>query len=258
MMRQSILGLILVLVGITVGCGGGKHVVQSDCAPDFTVEGSFMAGKTFKSFKDYSNISKAKAFDSAIVSLTTNGWQILNSNKDIGLISASQGTAFGKGATVPLNVLIQDRIGKGILVELTFKNNGGDLSSSSRIAEEFCKIYNSISPITEPAQTEGTRISPSEAKPNLTPAPQPIIQSTDIKNESTVVPQKTSYSPTSMIVIGNKAKIRKKPSTKAAVVKALKKGEEVQVIKQSDEWFQIELASGDVGWCHKSVLEVRN
>ena len=32
----------------------------------------------------------------------------------------------------------------------------------------------------------------------------------------------------------------------------------MQKIKQSDDWFQIELASGEVGWCHKCVLERRN
>lgn len=68
----------------------------------------------------------------------------------------------------------------------------------------------------------------------------------------------STFSTTSMVVTGNKAKIRKKPSAKAAVVKTIKKGEVVQVIKQSDDWFQIELASGDVGWCHKSVLERQN
>lgn len=68
----------------------------------------------------------------------------------------------------------------------------------------------------------------------------------------------STFSTTSMVVTENKSKIRKKPSTKAAIVKTLKKGEVVQVIKQSDDWFQVELASGDVGWCHKSVLERRN
>lgn len=64
--------------------------------------------------------------------------------------------------------------------------------------------------------------------------------------------------PVQMIVANSMAKIRKKPSTKAAIVKNLKKGEQVQVIKRQDEWFQIEVASGDVGWCHKSVLKQMN
>lgn len=78
------------------------------------------------------------------------------------------------------------------------------------------------------------------------------------KSEPKIEPQSQTTSSSQMVVIGNKAKIRKKPSTKADIVRTIKKGEVVQVIKQSDEWFQVELASGDVGWCHKSVLERRN
>jgi Bacterial SH3 domain len=73
--------------------------------------------------------------------------------------------------------------------------------------------------------------------------------------EPSVVPQNMSSSSSTMVVASSKAKIRKKPSTKAAVVKNLKKEEEVQVIKQQEDWFQVELVSGDVGWCHKSVLK---
>ena len=78
------------------------------------------------------------------------------------------------------------------------------------------------------------------------------------KSEPKIEQQSPTTSFSQMIVTGSKAKIRKKPSTKAAVVKTIKKGEVVQVIKQSDEWFQVELVTGDVGWCHKSVLERRN
>ncbi len=78
------------------------------------------------------------------------------------------------------------------------------------------------------------------------------------KPQASVSPQNTTTASSSMTVTGNKAKIRKKPTTKADIVKTIKKGEVVQVIKQSDDWFQVELASGDVGWCHKSVLERRN
>jgi hypothetical protein len=93
-----------------------------------------------------------------------------------------------------------------------------------------------------------------EKSPAVTTVDQPIKK----KLEPTVEPQNASSTSATMTVTGNKAKIRKKPSTKADIVKTIKKGEVVQVIKQSDDWFQIELASGDVGWCHKSVLERRN
>jgi len=106
-----------------------------------------------------------------------------------------------------------------------------------------------------------TTRSTSENQPKAKSNPPQTIQPVEKRIEpasSSVSHQNTATSSASMIVTGNKAKIRKKPSTKAAIVKTLKKGEVVQVIKQSDDWFQVELASGDVGWCHKSVLERRN
>jgi uncharacterized protein YgiM (DUF1202 family) len=60
-----------------------------------------------------------------------------------------------------------------------------------------------------------------------------------------------------MVVNNSKAKFRKKPSTKGVVIKTLKKGEEVKVISQQEEWYQVKLKGGDVGWCHNSVLEAR-
>ena len=69
-------------------------------------------------------------------------------------------------------------------------------------------------------------------------------------------PASSDTAPTSitMVVSGNKANMRNRPSQKAKKLKTLKKGEEVKILKQQDEWFQVELASGDIGWCHKSVL----
>lgn len=51
-----------------------------------------------------------------------------------------------------------------------------------------------------------------------------------------------------------KYKLRKNPSSKAAIVKNLERGEEARIIKQQDEWFQVELASGGIGWCHQSAI----
>lgn len=71
-------------------------------------------------------------------------------------------------------------------------------------------------------------------------------------------PQSTTSASASMVVIGNKAKLRKSPSAKAAVIKTLKKGEEVQVVKLKDEWCLIELSGGETGWCLKGSLAQMN
>lgn len=121
--------------------------------------------------------------------------------------------------------------------------------------EEYVYTWSNSPDLT--ARHAVTNTSASEEQPKTIQKTR-IAQPVETKSEPSIAVQSTSSSSESMVVIGNKAKIRKKPSRKADIVKTMKKGEAVQVIKQSDEWVQIELASGDVGWCHKSVLERRN
>lgn len=123
-----------------------KETVQNNCVPNFTEEGGFWEGKTFRSFKDFSNLSKGQAFDKALTAVTANGLQIATSNKDTGLISASTGIAFGQGSRAPFNVLIKDIGKKRVRVEISYNIGPGSIAPTSAIIENFCKFYNSISP----------------------------------------------------------------------------------------------------------------
>lgn len=87
---------------------------------------------------------------------------------------------------------------------------------------------------------------------------EPVAQPAENKTEASAAHQNTPTSSTSMVVINSKAKLRKSPSTKAAVIKTLKKGEEVQMLKQKDGWCLVELAGGETGWCLKGALAQRN
>ena len=94
---------------------------------------------------------------------------------------------------------------------------------------------------------------PLAAKP-VQASPKINEQKADAEKEVQATSTAKTPAPAVMVVNNSKAKFRKKPSTKAGVIKTLKKGEEVKVIAQKEEWFQVELASGVVGWCHNSVL----
>jgi len=76
------MAILVILLSVYVyGCAttGNKEIVQSDCVPNFTEEGGFWEGKTYQSFKDFSNISKGKAFDKALTAVSANGLQIATS-----------------------------------------------------------------------------------------------------------------------------------------------------------------------------------
>lgn len=84
-----------------------------------------------------------------------------------------------------------------------------------------------------------------------------VTQPVESKSEPTVMNQ-TARSSVSMVARQNNTRVRKSPSSKATVIKSLKKGEEVQVVKQKGEWFLVELTGGETGWCHNSVLRKNN
>jgi hypothetical protein len=103
----------------------------------------------------------------------------------------------------------------------------------------------SVDTTSNNSQQETKKLEPSEIKPDVKP---------DVKvTSSDPVPPSTS-----MIVNEGKAKLRKNPSAKAAAIKTLKKGEEVQVIKEKDGWCLVELAGGETGWCLKGSLAQKN
>ena len=101
-------------------------------------------------------------------------------------------------------------------------------------------------------------ISESVNQPKAIQAEKPVAQTSDNNSKSSIKPQDTATSSTTFIVIENKTKLRKKPSAKGEVVKSLKKGEEVQLIKEKAGWCLVELAGGETGWCLKGSLDQVN
>jgi hypothetical protein len=121
------------------------------CVANFSTKGEFMTGKQFRTFEDFSSISKAGAFDSLVATIASTGYQITSSSKDSGIISANQAvTSYtGKsGKTVPLNAVITTVSGK-TRVELVFTLSGGLATSADALQEEFCRILSTVSSAKE-------------------------------------------------------------------------------------------------------------
>lgn len=96
----------------------------------------------------------------------------------------------------------------------------------------------------------------SEEQPKEVQAEKPAAQTSESK--STKPRDTPTASSSTLIVIENKAKLRKKPSAKAEIVKNLKKGDEVQLIKEKAGWCLVELVGGETGWCLKGSLSEIN
>jgi len=142
--------LIISVLSVSLfGCltsGGVQNLATSDqraCAQNFTFDGSFIAGRTFKTSDFVEGVSKQDAVERAAQHLNGEGRSITSTDKDLGIISASQGVSFGEGKTVPLNVGIQDAEG-GVNVDVTFKISGGTTTPAEGVRDGFCDTIEAI------------------------------------------------------------------------------------------------------------------
>jgi hypothetical protein len=139
----------IILASLLPGCAMDRTVSKTTdsraCVANYSTEGSFWTGKQFKTFEDFPKISKASAFDSLVSTIASNGYQIANSNKESGIISAIQTVTGGQGKTVPLNAVITSKTSGGIRVELVFSLSGGLATSADSLQTTFCKILASVS-----------------------------------------------------------------------------------------------------------------
>jgi len=100
-------------------------------------------------------------------------------------------------------------------------------------------------------QTKSTSLNSAAEKTPETRLQQPP----KVKSEPEVIPQRSNpASSPSMTISSNNANLRTAPSKNAEIIIKMQKGQEVNFIKQKDEWIMVELTSGEVGWCHKSLL----
>jgi hypothetical protein len=113
------------------------------CATNSTVEGNVWVGRAFRSFQEYPAARKSDAFDRVVATVAARGWQINATNKDSGIIAASQQAAWGQGQAAPLNVVIKETAGGGIRIDVVFQTLGGMVLSLDTVREELCNILQS-------------------------------------------------------------------------------------------------------------------
>jgi hypothetical protein len=143
-MRVSILLVIAVFSSVIVVPSFAADD-QGGCASNFSVSGNFLSGKGYKTTVTLPKVNSRIAFKRAYASLTKNGYQIVQSDKEIGSISASQQvTAPDGGKTAPFNALVESASGSGSQIVFTYSTSGGLWASEDSIRDEFCKITSDV------------------------------------------------------------------------------------------------------------------
>ncbi len=140
--------LAILIAAALGGCAASgtqsmKTTDTRECAKNLTYNGSFLAGRTYKSHVFIKGVSKNMAMQRAARYISSDGWSITNTDKDLGIISASQTVSFGKGKTVPLNISFEAK-NKGVNVSMTYATSGGVISPLDAIKNKFCSTMEAI------------------------------------------------------------------------------------------------------------------
>lgn len=141
-MKKSIFVLAITSI-LSVGVSASAMADDRECANNFTVEGTLLSGRTYKTFAFVPGATKANAITAAGRNLATDGWQINSTNEGMGVISASQGVTAGNGKTVPLNVLV-DEVNGGVKVSMTYRISGGLSSPTDAVIKQFCTTIGAV------------------------------------------------------------------------------------------------------------------
>lgn len=140
---------VLIFFAFVSGCAMERSSVSKNdtrqCVANYSSSGSFWTGKQFKTYGIYQKINKDVVFDKTLASLASSGLTIQTSNKESGVISASQAVIMGEGKTVPVNAIISgNKATNEVKVELNFTLSGGLYTNADGLQEEFCKVLDNI------------------------------------------------------------------------------------------------------------------
>lgn len=226
---------------------GIKNVGVTDgrpCVANFSVEGGYWAGYTVKGFGEYPNGSKSETFGYLLSKISSVGYLIDASDREAGLIRASYPLTFAKGETTSLNAAVAERGQAGIRVDLTFMTGGMATFSIEEVRREFCAILEGVpqKEVIKPVETSAHKEPIIVEKPAVVEKPEPSVVQT---------PQPP---PLPRLVVVKKANLRADASTKSRIIGTLIKGERLELLGRSGDWYRIKSASGLAGWVFKALV----
>ena len=217
------------------------------CVANFSVEGSYWAGHTVKSFGEYPNSSKHETFAYLISKIASVGYLIDSSDKEAGLIRASYPLTFGKGETTSLNAVVSHGQ-TGIRADLTFMTGGMATFSIDEVQKEFCSILEGVpkKEVIKPVETQ-VREEPIVSE-------KPVV----VENLGASVVQTPQPPSLQGLVVTKKANLRTKASTKSKIIGVFNPGEKLEILGRSGDWFRVKSASGLTGWIFKTLVREIN
>jgi len=109
------------------------------CKTNFTKEGGFLSGTTFKTWAEVEGVDSTEAFKKIYLQTVKDGWKITSSDKEMGIISAAQDVSYGNGKSAPLNIVVEKLSANDSKIFITYSLSGGVKSPEKAVIESFCK-----------------------------------------------------------------------------------------------------------------------
>ena len=135
--------LILVSTAVTIRAdNAGSKVEDTPSYKHFTETGSFFTEKKMSTWQEFPDVSTTNAFKRAYACIAKNGYTIVSSDKEMGVISATKNVTSRAAKTVPLSILVEDSGHGGSKVTITLSLSGGLVSSGVR--GFFAKVMDEI------------------------------------------------------------------------------------------------------------------
>jgi len=149
-------------------------IAAEPCLDNFTADGNIFTGRTYKTWAIVPGVRPEEAFPRVYAFTAENGFTVVSSNKEVGVISATQSVSYGKGKTVPLSVTLREE-GADTRITISYATSGGLASPEDAIKRHFC--------LTIAAASEKTKV------PNPASAPQagaaPPVQHSSLRGYAT-------------------------------------------------------------------------
>ncbi len=260
MKRVGVLTLAILLCS---GCAAQQQIspdgsIQSiasadrrPCVANISVGGGYWVGHTVKGFGEYPDSIKDETFAYLLSKISSVGYLIDSYDKAAGLIHASYPLTFGKGETTSLNAAVS-RGQAGIRVDLTFLTGGMATFSIDEVQKEFCSILEGV--------PKKERIKPVETQAGNEPivSQQPVVAEKPVVVENLGASAQPPRPPLPRLIAHSKANLRANASTKSRIIGTLTKGETLEILGRSGDWFRVKSAAGLTGWVFKALVRTHN
>jgi hypothetical protein len=157
-MHRPLASALLALVSVSMP---GLAAAQ-DCQKNFQSSGNLLTGKTYKTWAVVPGVKPADAFPRAMAFTVENGFTVISSDAQAGVISAAQSVSYGQGKSVPLNLTLRAE-GDGTRIGLQYATSGGVMSPEDAIRKHFCLTIDAAA--AGGAQPTTTAAAPAAAAP---------------------------------------------------------------------------------------------